>query len=152
MWLSFTFRKCAFTAYKNDLCLFPAGDCFCQSAGVCSPGVKIRNRLPGDCHCTISKQCRRVHFCQTTNQYVKKKKLSMQNISTRKTTQITKCLLLFFTSSTGSLPGVSSLRLVQAGFFSLSVGWDQPSSPVQGYRLTYGPRGQQRTYLHLPPV
>eukprot|EP00064_Thunnus_orientalis_P003187 superscaffoldBa00000253_g3196 len=41
---------------------------------------------------------------------------------------------------TRSLPGVSSLRLVQAGFFSLSVGWDQPSSPVQGYRLTYGPR------------
>ncbi|KAM7422509.1 hypothetical protein PAMA_010518 [Pampus argenteus] len=41
---------------------------------------------------------------------------------------------------TKSLPGVSSLRLVQAGFFSLSVGWDQPSSPVQGYRLTYGPR------------
>ncbi|KAG7232561.1 hypothetical protein INR49_008400 [Caranx melampygus] len=41
---------------------------------------------------------------------------------------------------TRSLPGVSSLRLVQAGFFSLTVGWDQPSSPVQGYRLTYGLR------------
>uniref|UniRef100_A0A3B5B8I6 Fibronectin type-III domain-containing protein n=1 Tax=Stegastes partitus TaxID=144197 RepID=A0A3B5B8I6_9TELE len=41
---------------------------------------------------------------------------------------------------TRSLPGVSSLRLVQAGFFSLSVGWDVPSSAVQGYRLTYGPR------------
>lgn len=41
----------------------------------------------------------------------------------------------------GSLPGVSSLRLVQAGFFSLSLGWDRPTSPVQGYRLTYGPRG-----------
>ncbi|KAM6927203.1 uncharacterized protein col7a1 [Xenentodon cancila] len=48
---------------------------------------------------------------------------------------------------TRSLPGVSSLRLVQAGFFSLSVGWDQPSSPVQGYRLTYGPRGQPAAQL-----
>lgn len=41
----------------------------------------------------------------------------------------------------GSLPGVSSLRLDRAGFFSLSLGWDRPSTPVQGYRLTYGPRG-----------
>ncbi|XP_051270453.1 collagen alpha-1(VII) chain isoform X3 [Dicentrarchus labrax] len=48
---------------------------------------------------------------------------------------------------TRSLPGVSSLRLVQAGFFSLSVGWDQPSSAVQGYRLTYGPRGQPAAQL-----
>ncbi|XP_027135501.1 collagen alpha-1(VII) chain isoform X2 [Larimichthys crocea] len=48
---------------------------------------------------------------------------------------------------TRSLPGVSSLRLIQAGFFSLSVGWDQPSSPVQGYRLTYGPRGQPAAQL-----
>ncbi|GLD66480.1 collagen alpha-1(VII) chain [Lates japonicus] len=47
---------------------------------------------------------------------------------------------------TKSLPGVSSLRLVEAGFFSLTVGWGQPSSPVQGYRLTYGPRGQARAY------
>uniref|UniRef100_A0A3B5MQU2 Collagen, type VII, alpha 1 n=1 Tax=Xiphophorus couchianus TaxID=32473 RepID=A0A3B5MQU2_9TELE len=39
-----------------------------------------------------------------------------------------------------SLPGVSSLRLVQAGYFSLAIEWDQPSTPVQGYRLTYGPR------------
>lgn len=53
----------------------------------------------------------------------------------------------FFSPYIGSLPGVSSLRLVQAGFFSLSVGWDQPSSPVQGYRLTYGPRGQAHAYL-----
>uniref|UniRef100_A0A3B3Z0Y5 Fibronectin type-III domain-containing protein n=1 Tax=Poecilia mexicana TaxID=48701 RepID=A0A3B3Z0Y5_9TELE len=37
---------------------------------------------------------------------------------------------------------VSSLRLVQAGYFSLSIEWDQPSTPVQGYRLTYGPRGR----------
>ena len=49
----------------------------------------------------------------------------------------------------GSLPGVTRLRLVQAGFFSLSVGWDQPSSPVQGYRLTYGPRGLAHTHLYL---
>ncbi|XP_031705428.1 collagen alpha-1(VII) chain [Anarrhichthys ocellatus] len=48
---------------------------------------------------------------------------------------------------TRSLPGVTSLHLVQAGFFSLSVGWDQPSSPVQGYRLTYGPRGQPAAQL-----
>uniref|UniRef100_A0AAV2M423 Collagen alpha-1(VII) chain-like n=1 Tax=Knipowitschia caucasica TaxID=637954 RepID=A0AAV2M423_KNICA len=43
---------------------------------------------------------------------------------------------------TRSAPGLSNLRLVEAGFFSLSVGWERPSSPVQGYRLTYGPRGQ----------
>ncbi|XP_055077830.1 collagen alpha-1(VII) chain [Periophthalmus magnuspinnatus] len=48
---------------------------------------------------------------------------------------------------TRSIPGVSNLRLIQAGFFSLSVGWDQPSTPVQGYRLTYGPRGQPATEL-----
>ncbi|KAM9408211.1 uncharacterized protein col7a1 [Pholidichthys leucotaenia] len=48
---------------------------------------------------------------------------------------------------TRSLPGVSSLRLVQAGYFSMSVEWDQPSSPIQGYRLTYGPRGQPADQL-----
>uniref|UniRef100_A0A3Q1H9R2 Uncharacterized protein n=1 Tax=Anabas testudineus TaxID=64144 RepID=A0A3Q1H9R2_ANATE len=48
---------------------------------------------------------------------------------------------------TRALPGVSSLRLIQAGFFSLSLGWNQPSTPVQGYRLTYGPRGQPATQL-----
>uniref|UniRef100_A0A3P9NZE4 Collagen type VII alpha 1 chain n=1 Tax=Poecilia reticulata TaxID=8081 RepID=A0A3P9NZE4_POERE len=48
---------------------------------------------------------------------------------------------------TRSLPGVSSLRLVQAGYFSLSIEWDQPSTPVQGYRLTYGPRGQPAAQL-----
>ncbi|KAM3877835.1 uncharacterized protein col7a1 [Diretmus argenteus] len=48
---------------------------------------------------------------------------------------------------TRSLPGVSSLRLVQSGFFSLSVAWDRPSSPFQGYRLTYGPRGQPAAQL-----
>uniref|UniRef100_A0A3P8UTM7 Fibronectin type-III domain-containing protein n=1 Tax=Cynoglossus semilaevis TaxID=244447 RepID=A0A3P8UTM7_CYNSE len=36
----------------------------------------------------------------------------------------------------------TNLRLIQAGFFSLTVGWDQPSSAVQGYRLTYGLRGE----------
>lgn len=46
-------------------------------------------------------------------------------------------------SNVGSLPGVSSLRLVQAGFFSLSLSWSRPSVPVQGYKLTYGPRGQK---------
>ncbi|XP_015244883.1 PREDICTED: collagen alpha-1(VII) chain [Cyprinodon variegatus] len=48
---------------------------------------------------------------------------------------------------TRSLPGVSSLRLVQAGFFSLSIEWDKPSSSLQGYRLTYGPRGQPAAQL-----
>ncbi|XP_074490386.1 uncharacterized protein col7a1 [Sebastes fasciatus] len=48
---------------------------------------------------------------------------------------------------TRSLPGVTSMRLIQAGFFSLFVGWDKPSSPVQGYRLTYGPRGQPDAQL-----
>lgn len=54
---------------------------------------------------------------------------------------------VLFSLHTGSLPGVSSLRLIQSGFFSLSLGWDQPSSPIQGYRLTYGPRGQAHKYL-----
>eukprot|EP00066_Takifugu_rubripes_P022805 XP_011612071.1 PREDICTED: collagen alpha-1(VII) chain-like isoform X1 [Takifugu rubripes] len=48
---------------------------------------------------------------------------------------------------TRSLPGVSSLRLVQAGFFSLSLSWSRPSVPVQGYKLTYGPRGQPAAQL-----
>lgn len=59
-----------------------------------------------------------------------------------KTNGITLMQLFVSSPHTGSLPGVSSLSLLQAGFFSLSVGWDPPSSPVQGYRLTYGPRGQ----------
>nr|XP_046198264.1 collagen alpha-1(VII) chain-like [Oncorhynchus gorbuscha] len=50
-------------------------------------------------------------------------------------------------SRTKSLPGVSGLRLVQAGFFSLSLGWDAPTSQIQGYRLTYGPRGQPAAQL-----
>ncbi|CDQ93559.1 unnamed protein product [Oncorhynchus mykiss] len=48
---------------------------------------------------------------------------------------------------TKSLPGVSGLRLIQAGFFSLSLGWDAPTSQIQGYRLTYGPRGQPAAQL-----
>ncbi|KAI9522930.1 hypothetical protein NQZ68_032492 [Dissostichus eleginoides] len=48
---------------------------------------------------------------------------------------------------TRSLPGVTSLRLAQAGFFSLAVDWGQPSTPVQGYKLTYGPRGQPAAQL-----
>ncbi|KAJ8257173.1 hypothetical protein GJAV_G00182690 [Gymnothorax javanicus] len=43
---------------------------------------------------------------------------------------------------TKSLPGVSNFRLAQAAFFSLSLAWDAPSSPVQGYRITYGPTGR----------
>ncbi|KAG9332545.1 hypothetical protein JZ751_014643, partial [Albula glossodonta] len=35
-----------------------------------------------------------------------------------------------------SLPGVSNLRVVQAGFFSLSLAWDAPSTPVQGRAAT----------------
>ncbi|XP_029631257.1 collagen alpha-1(VII) chain isoform X2 [Salmo trutta] len=48
---------------------------------------------------------------------------------------------------TNSLPGVSGLRLVQAGFFSLSLTWVAPTSQFQGYRLTYGPRGQPKAQL-----
>ncbi|KAM6980736.1 uncharacterized protein col7a1 [Aplochiton taeniatus] len=48
---------------------------------------------------------------------------------------------------TKSQAGVSSLRLVQADYFSLSVAWDTPSSPVRGYKVTYGPRGQPATQV-----
>ncbi|CAL8401955.1 unnamed protein product [Arctogadus glacialis] len=48
---------------------------------------------------------------------------------------------------TRSLPGASSMRLVQAGFFSLSLAWERPSTSFQGYRLTYGPRGQASSQL-----
>ncbi|KAG7283236.1 hypothetical protein CRUP_004978 [Coryphaenoides rupestris] len=48
---------------------------------------------------------------------------------------------------TRSLPGASSLRLVRAGFFSLSLVWERPSSSFQGYRLTFGPRGQAASRL-----
>lgn len=50
-------------------------------------------------------------------------------------------------SNIGFLPGVSSLRLDQAGFFSLSLSWSRPSVPVQGYRLTYGPQGQKLLFF-----
>ncbi|KAJ8265290.1 hypothetical protein COCON_G00143890 [Conger conger] len=43
---------------------------------------------------------------------------------------------------TKSLPGVSNFRVVRAGFFSLALAWDAPSSPAQGYRITYGPTGR----------
>ncbi|KPP59426.1 collagen alpha-1(VII) chain-like, partial [Scleropages formosus] len=46
-------------------------------------------------------------------------------------------------SRTKPLPSVMKLRLVQAGFFSLSIAWDAPSTPVQGYRISYGPRGDR---------
>ncbi|XP_018612087.1 collagen alpha-1(VII) chain [Scleropages formosus] len=50
-------------------------------------------------------------------------------------------------SRTKPLPSVMKLRLVQAGFFSLSIAWDAPSTPVQGYRISYGPRGRPATEL-----
>lgn len=73
MWPSFALQKrvSALTVYKDDLCLFPAGDCFCQSEDLHSTGAKIRNWLPGDHHCSVSQQCGRVCFCQTSNQWVK---------------------------------------------------------------------------------
>ncbi|KAJ8408998.1 hypothetical protein AAFF_G00240190 [Aldrovandia affinis] len=48
---------------------------------------------------------------------------------------------------TRSLPGVSNLRIIQAGFFSLSLSWDAPSTAVQGYRITYGPTGRAAAQL-----
>ncbi|KAG5838425.1 hypothetical protein ANANG_G00223570 [Anguilla anguilla] len=48
---------------------------------------------------------------------------------------------------TRSRPGVSNFRVVQAAFFSLSLAWDAPSSPAQGYRITYGPTGRTVTQL-----
>uniref|UniRef100_A0A3B4CGT1 Collagen, type VII, alpha 1 n=1 Tax=Pygocentrus nattereri TaxID=42514 RepID=A0A3B4CGT1_PYGNA len=55
---------------------------------------------------------------------------------------------------TRSLPGVAALRLVQAGFFTLSLAWDAPTgpSPIQGYRITYGPRGQPASLLQEQTV
>uniref|UniRef100_A0A3P9A9C8 Collagen, type VII, alpha 1 n=1 Tax=Esox lucius TaxID=8010 RepID=A0A3P9A9C8_ESOLU len=50
-------------------------------------------------------------------------------------------------SRTKSLAGVSGFRLAEAGFFSLSLIWDAPTSQIQGYRLTYGPRGQPTAQL-----
>uniref|UniRef100_A0A9J7ZNI6 Collagen, type VII, alpha 1 n=1 Tax=Cyprinus carpio carpio TaxID=630221 RepID=A0A9J7ZNI6_CYPCA len=40
------------------------------------------------------------------------------------------------------LQGVTTLRLIQAGFFTLALAWDTPADQVQGYRITYGPTGQ----------
>uniref|UniRef100_A0A8C1LKV4 Collagen, type VII, alpha 1 n=1 Tax=Cyprinus carpio TaxID=7962 RepID=A0A8C1LKV4_CYPCA len=40
------------------------------------------------------------------------------------------------------LQGVTTLRLIQAGFFTLALAWDSPADQVQGYRITYGPTGQ----------
>ncbi|KAB5583833.1 hypothetical protein PHYPO_G00100160 [Pangasianodon hypophthalmus] len=48
---------------------------------------------------------------------------------------------------TRSVQGVASLRLVQAGFFTLALAWDPPSGSIQGYRITYGPRGKPASLL-----
>ncbi|KAI4905758.1 hypothetical protein NFI96_018694 [Prochilodus magdalenae] len=53
---------------------------------------------------------------------------------------------------TRSLPGVATLRLIQAGFFTLSLAWDAPTGPIQGYRITYGPRGQPAAQLREQTV
>ncbi|KAK3575599.1 hypothetical protein QTP86_031146 [Hemibagrus guttatus] len=48
---------------------------------------------------------------------------------------------------TRSVQGVATLRLVQAGFFTLALAWDRPSGSVQGYRITYGPQGEPASLL-----
>ncbi|KTF79638.1 hypothetical protein cypCar_00007789 [Cyprinus carpio] len=48
---------------------------------------------------------------------------------------------------TKPLQGVTALRLIQAGFFTLALGWDTPADQVQGYRITYGPIGQPAAQL-----
>ncbi|XP_063072315.1 collagen alpha-1(VII) chain [Engraulis encrasicolus] len=50
-------------------------------------------------------------------------------------------------SGTKSSQGVSSLRVVRSGFFSISLAWDAPTSPPQGYRVTYGSRAQPASQL-----
>lgn len=47
------------------------------------------------------------------------------------------------------LLGVTTLRLVQAGFFTLALGWDAPADQVQGYRITYGPTGERDAHLQI---
>uniref|UniRef100_A0A672SQM2 Collagen, type VII, alpha 1 n=1 Tax=Sinocyclocheilus grahami TaxID=75366 RepID=A0A672SQM2_SINGR len=48
---------------------------------------------------------------------------------------------------TKPLQGVTALRLIQAGFFTLALGWDTPVDQVQGYRITYRPIGQPAAQL-----
>ncbi|XP_060723226.1 collagen alpha-1(VII) chain [Tachysurus vachellii] len=43
---------------------------------------------------------------------------------------------------TRSVKEVLRMRLVQAGFFTLALAWDPLSGTIQGYRMTYGPRGE----------
>ncbi|XP_048110377.1 collagen alpha-1(VII) chain-like [Alosa alosa] len=50
-------------------------------------------------------------------------------------------------SGTKSSQGVSSLRVLRSGFFSISLAWDAPSTRPQGYRVTYGPRSQPASQL-----
>lgn len=128
-------------AIIRGTCAFcPAGDCACQSEDLHGAGAEVRNRLPGDCHCPVSQQCGRVCLRKTANQWVEKVKET--NVSQENQLKKHHCVIV----CAGSLPGVSSLRLDQAGFFFLSLGWDRPTSPVQGYRLTYGPRGSVHTH------
>lgn len=65
--------------------LLTAGNCFRQPEQLYSTRSKIRNWLPGYCHCSVSQQCRRVCFCKTANQWVpinfqNKKKSLMFNL------------------------------------------------------------------------
>ncbi|XP_073810467.1 collagen alpha-1(VII) chain isoform X1 [Danio rerio] len=53
---------------------------------------------------------------------------------------------------TKPLLGVTTLRLVRAGFFSLALAWDAPAEQVQGYRITYGPTGQPAARLEEQSV
>ncbi|XP_062854213.1 collagen alpha-1(VII) chain [Trichomycterus rosablanca] len=53
---------------------------------------------------------------------------------------------------TRSVQTVSSLRLVQAGFFTLSLAWDRSSGTTQGYRITYRPRGEPASLLQEQTV
>ncbi|KAG9277174.1 collagen alpha-1(VII) chain isoform X1 [Astyanax mexicanus] len=53
---------------------------------------------------------------------------------------------------TRSLPGVTTLRLVEAGFFTLALAWDAPTGSIQGYRITYGPTGQPASLLREQTV
>lgn len=61
----------ALSVYKDHSCLLPAGDCACQSEDLHSPRAEVRDRLPGDCHRSVSQQRGRVCVCQTTNQWVR---------------------------------------------------------------------------------
>lgn len=131
--------------HSNQLCVFPAGNRAPPPEELHSSGPKIRNWLPGHRYCPVSQQCRRCCFCQKENQWVNSHACWARTLLCSPNSNDTS-----LTSNIGSLPGVSSLRLVQAGFFSLSLSWSRPSAPVQGYKLTYGPRGQKLLLFTVP--